>query len=126
MTYQEINSQQPVLEKVFFAFSNEQFAEGKKKIGVTDNKDLLKGFGGCFGTKQGLKDMADFYEDRAARIKNECSPQDVYEYEFGNHECSYTCDDSEAMEIVIDYFGKDRAKEVQRKYGYRSIDSFQD
>ena len=45
-------------------------------------------------------------------------PQDVYNYEFGNHVCSYTCNDEEAIKIVVDYFGKERAKNVKRRFDY--------
>jgi hypothetical protein len=127
MSYEKIKAEQPVLEKVFFAFSKEQFEEGKKKIGVTDNKKLLKGMCGAIGTKEGLKAMNEFYIQKTERIRKECTPQEVYSYEFWNHECDYICDDSEALQIVIDYFGKERVKkEVKRKRAYVSIDSLDD
>ena len=51
-------------------------------------------------------------------MSEECDPQEVYDYEYSNHECSYVGDDTEAIEIVIAYFGKERAKEVERKHSF--------
>ena len=45
----------------------------------------------------------------------ECDPQEVYFYEFNNHECMYAFDgDDEAMELVIKIFGVEKAKQVNR------------
>lgn len=121
MTYQEIKDDQPKLNKVFFAFSKEQLIEGKKKAGIVEGEKIYDGGMGSFGTKEGLKGIHDFYEKQEQRIKEECSPQDVYDNEFCNHECDYVGDDTEAIEIVLGYFGKERAKEVKRKYAYMSI-----
>ena len=49
-----------------------------------------------------------------AEVVENCSPQEVYDYEFLNHECGWTGDDEEAIQIVVHYFGVDRAKEVKR------------
>ena len=58
------------------------------------------------------------------RISKECIPQEVYNYEFDNHECSYVGDDEEAIKIVIDYFGAEKAKDVNRKCAYFQIDDY--
>lgn len=47
-------------------------------------------------------------------VVENCSPQEVYDYEFLNHECGWTGDDEEAIQIVLHYFGADRAREVKR------------
>jgi len=37
-------------------------------------------------------------------IIDNCRAQDVYDYEFSNHECGYTGNDAAALEIVANYF----------------------
>lgn len=121
MTYQEIKNQQPVLENCFFAFSNEQFAEGLNKFNL-DKKDILSGGAGLYGTKDGIKNLFSFYDSLNVRIGQECDPQAVYDYEFSNHECGYIGDDTEAMKIVVGYFTEAQCLNVKRKYVHYSLD----
>jgi len=121
MRYTEIRAIEPVLEECFFAFSNQQFADGKVRMNIVDKK-IVRGFGGLFGTQAGIDKLMGFYDVQAEQIAKECEPQDVYNYEFSNHEC-YTCDDEEAIKIVLSYFGLERTKEVKRKWGYFKIES---
>jgi len=119
--YTEITSKQPELHECFFAFSNSQFHEGKKKAGIEDKKIYDGGYG-LYGTKEGIKKLHSDYDLIDKEVADKCDPQDVYAYEFNNHECSYTNDDREAMSIVIRIFGKEKAKEVKRRFGYINID----
>lgn len=121
MNYLKIKMEQPTLEKVFFAFSNKQFAENKIKAGIGPEEKIYRGPAGSYGTKEGLLNMVNFYDNKHEKIKNNCDPQEVYDYEFNNHECSYVYDDEEAINIVIDYFGEDRAKQVKRRYANKEI-----
>lgn len=120
MNYLEIKNQEPVLFECFFAFSNEQMAKGIKKTGI-EGKEILSGGGGLYGTREGIKQLFDYYDNQSLEIAKNCDPQEVYNYEFGNHECSYTCDDSEAISIVVNYFGIERAKTVKRRFAYNTI-----
>jgi len=120
MTYTEITNEHAVMNDCFFAFSTKQFNEGLKKHNL-NKENVLRGYAGLFGTKEGIKEFYSFYDKQAEKIKNQCNPQDVYYYEFDNHECSYTRDDEEAIEIVISYFGKEIAKTVKRRYAYKEI-----
>lgn len=121
MAYLEIKNQQPVLENCFFAFSNEQFAEGLNRFNL-DKKDILSGGAGLYGTKDGINKLFTFYDGLTARIGKECNPQAVYDYEYSNHECGYTNDDTEAMKIVVSYFTDTQCANVERKNAYYSID----
>lgn len=121
-SYIEIKNEQPSFNEVFFAFSMEQYEENKVKAGIGD-KPIIKGGMGMYGTKEGLEEVAKFYDNLCQRVADNCNPQDVYNYEFDNHECGYVCDDEEAILIVVDYFGKERTKEVKRKYAYLDIDN---
>ncbi len=102
MKYQDIQSEQPELKEMFFAFSDKQFQEGKEKM---KGKKILDGGAGAFGTKEGFEELKSFAKRIKERIKKECDPQEVYQYEYNNHECGYTGDDTEALEIVKYYFG---------------------
>ncbi len=121
MNYQQIKNEQPILRECFFAFSTEQFNEGMAKHNLEGQK-IYRGVGGLYGTKEGINELMAFYEGLGSRISKECKAQEVYDYEFGNHECSYTNDDSEAMMIVMSYFSEEDCKQVKRKYDYCSIE----
>jgi len=106
MMYSELKDKNPKLENCFFAFSNKQLEEGLKKHNLKKS-DVVSAAGGLIGTKEGINKLYNDYEKISEEIKEKCTPQDVYNYEFDNHECSYTGDDTEAIELVHDYFGKD-------------------
>lgn len=120
MKYQEIKNQEPILEKCFFAFSNQQFTEGKEKAEITDEQ-IFDGGAGLYGTKEGLEKLRNYYTEREKKIAVECTPQEVYDYEYSNHECSYVGDDEEAILIVISIFGIQLAKNVVRKFAYYQL-----
>lgn len=117
MNYQEIKNQQPVLRDCFFAFSTEQFNEGVKKHNLEGQK-IYRGYGGLYGTSEGINELMSFYNNLNERIGKECDPQEVYDYEFDNHECSITCDDTEPMKIVMGIFTEEQCLNIKRKNGY--------
>jgi len=110
--------------RVFFAFSDEQLKEGMKKFGYKDFSEIRSaGAGtGAFGSPEGLKSFFEEYDNRTKRVAAECDPQKVYEYEYGNYECGYICDDEEAIKTVVSIFGKEKAQQVVRKHSLISID----
>ncbi len=122
--YQEIKNMQPTLKDCFFAFSEEQMKIGIEKFNLHDKK-VYSGGMGLYGTKEGIKALMLDYDRLSAEITNKCDPQEVYNYEFYNHECSYTCEDTEAMQLVISYFGIEKAKTIKRKYAYKKIEDFE-
>lgn len=113
--YTEIKNLQPDTTECFWAFSNQQYHEGVKNKNLQDKK-LYSAGGSLYGTLESLNNMAKFYENIAERIKNECDPQMIYDHEFWNHECEYVGSDTEAIQIVIDLYGSEKAKTVNRKY----------
>jgi hypothetical protein len=121
MNYQEIKNEQPILRNCFFAFSKEQLNEGIAKHKLEGQK-LFSGYGGLYGTKEGIDELMNFYDNLNTRIATECDPQEVYDYEHSNHECGYTYDDSEAMMIVISTFTEEQAKNVKRKNACYTIE----
>jgi hypothetical protein len=114
MNYHQLKDIQPELTECFFAFNNEQLAEGVKKTGIK-REDIRSGGKGLYGTKKGILKLFADYDAISKRIGEECDPQQVYDYEFGNHECGYTGDDTEAIKLVVSYFGDERAKLVKRR-----------
>jgi hypothetical protein len=117
MNYQDIKNQQPILRDCFFAFSTQQFEEGITKHNLEGQK-IYRGMSGLYGTESGIKELLNFYSDVNDRIAKECNPQEVYDYEFDNHECSITCDDTDAMMIIVSTFTEEQVKNVKRKNGY--------
>lgn len=120
-TYQELKNRQPELHECFFAFSNQQFEEGIRKAGI-EGKKILRAEGGLFGTQEGIQKLYSYYDENSKQISAECDPQEVYDYEFGNHECDYVGNDHEAIKIVSAYFDDEKAKTVKRRYAYTKIE----
>jgi hypothetical protein len=104
--------------RVFFVFIKKQLTEGMEKFGYKDTSEIvstgLPGLG-LYGAPECVKSFMDEYEAMEDRVRNECDPQKVYEYEFSNHECGYTGSDEEAIQIVVSYFGKEKARQVRRQ-----------
>ena len=70
---------------------------------------------GAFGTKDGLAAFFKFYDDSRAAIPKECDPQEVYFYEYNNHECMIAWDgDKEAYDLIVGYWGEEVAKTIER------------
>lgn len=113
--YAQYKDKHPELWECFFAFSNQQCAEGIKKHNL-EGKELFNGGGGLIGTKEGIKKFLSFYDNLSKEIAANCNPQEVYDYEFDNHECSYTNDDTDAIKIVAATFGDEIAKTVHRRF----------
>lgn len=120
--YREIKDQHPDADEcgVFFAFSNQQFSEGYRHLvelgHIKDGDKICQDKStGAFGTKEGLDKFFKFYEDRDTPIKEECDPQEVYFYEYNNHESMYAWDgDLEAIKIIISIWGADVARNIKR------------
>ena len=103
---------------VFFAFNKKQLEEGMVKFGYKDISEIVStgipGLG-LYGSPECVKSFLDEYEAMENKVRNECDPQKVYDYEFDNHECGYTGSDEEAIQVVVSYFGKEKARQVERR-----------
>jgi len=78
---------------------------------------------GLYGTNEGITAFLEAYENRDKAIPQECDPQEVYFYEYNNHECMLAWDgDLEAIRLVIDYFGEETARKIVRYEACKSID----
>ncbi len=114
---------------VFFAFSNEQFNKGYKRLielGHIKEGDKIcqDSVTGMYGTGRGITRFHEFYANRDKEIKNTCDPQEVYFYEWNNYETMYSWDgDTEAMRTVIHLFGIDAARGIYRVSGTVELDN---
>jgi hypothetical protein len=86
-----------------------------EKYGYKEKSEIISAGAGLFGSAEGLRSFLGEYENRAKRVYEECDPQKVYDYEYDNHECDYVCSDAEAIELVVDIFGKDRVALIKRR-----------
>ena len=95
---------------IFFAFSNEQFNEGMKELGLkpheTDKLYSLKGLGGFYLKTDAEKIFGTFEQNRkelAEAIKNDKTGDgfiyDMFDYELSNHEFVLTGDTEETLSL---------------------------
>lgn len=124
MSYTELKQKQPELHECFFAFSKQQFDEGIKKTGI-EGKKIFRGIGGLYGTEEGIKKLYSYYDEMSKQISETCSPQEVYNYEFVNHECEYVCGDTEAMKITASYFDTEKLKTIKRRYARLTVEEIE-
>lgn len=129
--YREIKDMQPDADKcgVFFAFSNSQFREGYDHLVELGHikkgeKVIRTDLGGMFGTKEGIDKFLSYYADRDKDIIAECDPQEVYFYEYNNHESMIAWDgDLEAIKIIISLWGADVARKIKRYNASQSVEN---
>ena len=113
---------QAEMHECFFAFNSEQFAKGVKENNL-EGKKLYRTGAGMFGTKEGIEDFFNQYKEPDRRIKEECIPQEVYFFEYNNHECMINWDgDLEPIKLIISIWGEDVAKTIVRRSVNASVD----
>jgi len=129
--YKDIRNGHPNCDElgVFFAFSEEQFnaaIERLTKLGkIDDDTEIryVKGLSGLYGSDKGIDTFLDFYKGRDKAIPTDCDPQEVYFYEFNNHECMLAWDgDVEAIKLIIEYWGVDVARTIKRYNAAKTIE----
>ena len=120
--YKELSDEHPNPEDdgMFWAFNTKQYEEGKvkmKELGFYKEGQTIYSIGsGGYGTSIELIDkFLDFYINRRKRVAEECDPQEVYLYEYNNHECMIGWEgDEPAYKIIVDTFGEKVAKSITR------------
>ena len=127
-TYQELKkeyqaNQDALADKhlIFFAFNNNQFDEGKAKIGITDNKDLVSiGAGGYMPKKEAdayFEASSRLYKEFKSTIKaNKEAKEGAILYELYNHEAFYTGRLDEVIEKFDGVYTKDDIQAVYKKH----------
>lgn len=120
--YHQIKNRHPNFDDydAFIAFGESQFDAGYKKLidkGAINEGDKVcrSSLSGLFGTKQGIRNLLGFYDAQSKLIAQECDPQEIYFYEYNNHECCYSYEgDREVFELMVDYFGEEVANTIKR------------
>lgn len=128
--YKELRGKQFDTEAngVFFAFSDEQYDRNYKSLirkGSITKEDIIYRLpvSGCYGTVKGWMEMQLFYRDIDLNIRETCDPQEVYFYEYNNHECMISWDgDEDAIRHIIRIYGQETAKAITRYNAYSSIE----
>ena len=87
----------------FFAFSNEQFKEGLKKLNVTEKDILSTGYGG-FIKKTDKENYLKMFKDSDKSLKELFKDDDflynAFKYELGNHEFIITYDFEDTLSVL--------------------------
>lgn len=117
--YQEIKEKAYKMKQpgVFYAFDDKQFVEGLIREGYIEEGQTYEDFKkkgiklyadghGGYGTKEALDNGFKKYLEIDKEISEQCNPDEIFEYEWRNHECGYTGDWSEALNITKAYFPK--------------------
>lgn len=100
----------------FFAFGNKQFEENSKRIRpLREGEKYVSAGCGLYGTRDGLDKFFAALDAIDEKIKQECDPQEVYFYEYNNHECQLSWDgDFEPIRIVKRIWGDETAAKIAR------------
>lgn len=93
-------------EGIFYAFSNEQFAEGMKKIGLAENETskIYSLNHGGYILKERAEAWADMLINQTRELEEFLSDDnnlfDALVYEYNNHEYCITWDNTDALESL--------------------------
>ena len=89
---------------MMFAFSKEQLEEGKAKLGVTDNKELLSIGAGGFIRKSDKNEFDNLFiqldKELSENLNDDEFLYDAFLYEIANHEYCYSCDLTDSLEVL--------------------------
>lgn len=100
----------------FYAFGQKQFDEGKARIRpLKEGEKYVSAGAGLYGTRDGVDRYFAAFADYDKKIKEECDPQEVYFYEYNNHECFISWDgDEPAYNIIERIWGEEAASHIVR------------
>lgn len=97
----------------FFAFGQDQFTTNK--IGEAPFVSLGMGLYCSEANAEALsKAFHKFVDETNKRIKENCEPKEVFDYEYGNHECDYTNDVENPCMYIIELYGLDTLKKLSK------------
>ena len=89
--------------KMIFAFSEEQLNKGLKELNTT-KENLISVYGSGFIRKEDKDDYLKMFEEISKEEKdlflNEKDLFDAFIYELGNHEYSYTHDETDTLQSL--------------------------
>lgn len=91
-------------EGIFYAFSDDQFAEGLKNCGYSSADDVVADGCGGYGSREAFANRARKFATIDEEIKSNCTPEEVFSAEWWNYECGYTWEYSQPLRIVRRYW----------------------
>lgn len=118
--YMELLNRHPDADEygVWFAFTDARFQAGyarMREAGKIKEGDRVCRDGSLFGTEAAILAFYAAYDRRREMMAAECDPQEVYFFEYNNHECMFGWDgDKDALDAVERIFGKDALKGITR------------
>lgn len=119
--YHEVSNQQYDFtgKAGFFAFSQKQYEEGRDRLlasGIIQSADELCSWGyGFIATESCYDEFIAFGENRDKVIAAECDAQEVYFYEYNNHESMISWGgDSAAFDVIERIFSAKDVASVER------------
>lgn len=124
-TYQAIRNEQyhHIHPETCWEFSNIKNVIAKLKPLLNEGEKIIQFANGGFATPKGLEMMKAYWKSIDDRIRKECDPQEVYYYEYNNHESCINYDgDTEAINIINDIWGEEIARKIKRFNRKMTID----
>ena len=92
---------------IFYAFSKEQFNQNKPKKDASDTEYLSVGYGAYIHKKDKSK-LDKYFNEIAPRLRQELvskvNIEDFIHYELINHDCYYTGDYTEILEVLRPFY----------------------
>lgn len=131
MTYTELKTERQqrydaLMGKVgiFWAFSNEQFEEGRKKYPLKDGfKYQSIGAGGYFAGQHkeefvsGMAELNDWEKQARKEVKDtKTEVEKQILHELRNYECFYTGEIDDVVDLFKDIYTKEQIAKVYHKY----------
>lgn len=120
---------------IFWAFGREQFEDNKTHKDAPDN-EYLSVFSGGYIHKSNSSKLDNFFKNIVPKLKKEFTDnikiEDLIKYELINHECYYTGDFSDVLDIIKDYYDLpdeeiyQKVKSVYDTTREKTIDDFDD
>ncbi len=105
---------------VFWAFSNEQFEEGKAKNPIAEGEKYLSIGGGGYMPKRNIQALEDVIKAIEATYKAQIAQYKQREanilYELNNHEAYYTGSIEDTLEALGSEYTTEEVQAVYKKY----------
>lgn len=90
---------------------------------LKEGEKIIQFANGGFATPKGWEMMKAYWQSIDERIRKECDPQEVYYYEYNNHEsCINWEGDTDAIQIILDIYGANVARTIKRYSKHMTID----
>lgn len=104
---------------VFWAFSNQQFEENKTHKEAPDSEYISVGCGGYIH-KSNKEKLNNFFKVILPQLRkefvNNINIDELIDYELSNHECYYTGEWYEIIDLIKDYEPNIKAEDIKKVF----------